>query len=387
MANIIQKSDVQLIRKDLWQKKLALQKKHNLLWIRQLLKWYDANPREMPWRGSRDPYVIWLSEVLLQQTRVKQGTPYFVRFLAAYPTVEALADATLEEVLLLWQGLGYYRRAHFMHQTAKQVAQQGRWPKDMDALKRLPGVGAYTAAAIASIAFDIQKPVVDGNVIRVLSRAFGAPAPYDQPSGMRWIQSMASELLSSNRPGDYNQAIMDMGAVLCTPRKPKCEFCFWLDRCVARLQGRIAELPAKSRRKQVVRETLNYSVLLCRGHVALFKRPEQGIWAGLYEFLMVETLEETERDACISENHPQKKRTIKHALSHRALTIHLTILAVPVRPTIAQAVWVRLEHLKQFPMPRPLELYAKELTLKYGRTQQSHAHRQPRQRPGGQGVG
>lgn len=362
---------------------MALQKNHNHLWIRRLLKWYDANHREMPWRGSKDPYVIWLSEVLLQQTRVEQGTPYFRRFLATYPEVEALANAPLEDILRLWQGLGYYRRAHLMHQSAKQVAHMGQWPKDMDALKRLPGVGAYTAAAIASIAFDIPVPVVDGNVIRVLSRAFGATDPYDRPQGMRWIQSKAGDLLSSSRPGDYNQAIMDMGAVLCTPRNPKCELCFWSDHCVARLEGRIAELPARAHRKQVVKQTMNYRVLLCEGYVAMFKRPQQGIWAGLYEFLLLNVSGEKGKGDFPAQEDQEDWRIIKHALSHRTLNIRLKVFVVPSRPKLVQAVWVKLDHLDQLPMPRPLELYAQELTLKYGRIKQSHAHRQSRQRPGG----
>jgi len=346
------------------------------------MAWYDANRRVMPWRGSKDPYLIWLSEVLLQQTRVEQGTPYFIRFRAAYPTIEALAGAPLEHILRLWQGLGYYRRAHLMHQTAKIVVDQGQWPSDLAGLRRLPGVGAYTSAAIASIAFEVPVAVVDGNVIRVLSRAFGAPESSDRPEGMRWIQTMASDLLSTNRPGDYNQAMMDMGAVLCTPKNPRCVDCFWSDRCIARLEGRIEELPAKSRRSVVIKETLNYIVLVCKGYVALFKRPEYGIWAGLYEFYRVETSQELGAGSVEFDASVKDSQTLKHALSHRALTIHLTIRAIHRRPALSQGVWVKMDQLKQFPMPRPLEMYAQELTLKYGRTQQSHAHRQPWQGPG-----
>jgi len=349
------------------------------LWIRRLMKWYDADKRVMPWRGSRDPYAIWLSEVLLQQTRVEQGTPYFIRFLKAYPTVDALASAPLEDVLRLWQGLGYYRRAHLMHQTAIIISQLGHWPQDIEALKRLPGIGAYTSAAIASIAFELPVPVVDGNVIRVLSRAFGATIPYDRPEGMRWIQDAATHLLAKSRPGDYNQAMMDMGAVLCKPKKPLCNDCFWSDRCIARLEGRIADLPAKSRRIVVTKESIHYFVILCKGYVALIKRPDEGIWAGLYEFYRVEGLRQRPTLDHNLFSTSQTVQVIKHTLSHRALTIHLALTVSQERPEIPHALWVKLDQLNEFPMPRPLELYARELTLEYGRTQQSHAHRQPRQ--------
>ncbi len=344
------------------------------------MKWYDTNRRVMPWRGSKDPYVIWLSEVLLQQTRVEQGTPYFLRFLKAYPTIDALANASLEDVLRLWQGLGYYRRAHLMHQTAILVVKQGFWPKETDALTRLPGIGAYTSAAIASIAFNIPIPVVDGNVVRVLSRAFGAPYPYDHPEGMQWIQKMAANLLSKKRPGDYNQALMDMGAVLCKPKNPLCKDCFWSDHCIARLEDRIADLPAKLRRTVVAKESMDYFVILCKGYVALVKRPDKGIWAGLYEFYRVKSIQDEVSGLLSLDLPPKDVKSIKHALSHRALMINLAIRIIQSRPEIAHVLWVKLEHLNQFPMPRPLELYAEELTLKYGRTQQSHAHRQPRQR-------
>jgi A/G-specific adenine glycosylase len=270
-----------------------------------------------------------------------------------------------------------------MHQTAKIITERGHWPKDVDSLKRLPGVGAYTAAAIASIAFEKPVAVVDGNVIRVLSRAFGAPVPYDRPEGMRWIQKMASDLLCNQRPGEYNQAMMDMGAVLCTPKKPKCTECFWSTRCVARTEGRIDQLPEKSRRTKVAEESLYYTVLICRGYVALFQRPNDGIWAGLYEFLRGETNNIMEADLYHTTDHTEEKKTLKHALSHRSLTIHLNVRWISQRLVHPLAVWVRLENLKDFPLPRPLELFAQELTLKYGRTQQGHAHRQPRQRSGG----
>jgi A/G-specific adenine glycosylase len=298
-----------------------------------------------------------------------------------YPTVEALASASLEDVLRLWQGLGYYRRAHLMHQTATTIAQMGYWPQDVEALRRLPGIGAYTSAAIASIAFERPVPVVDGNVIRVLSRAFGATFPYDRPEGMRWIQETATHLLSPSRPGDYNQAIMDMGAVVCKPQNPLCNACFWSDRCVARLEGRIADLPAKSRRTVIAKESMYYSVILCKNDVALIKRPDEGIWAGLYEFHRLEGLHQKPPQDHKLFSTGQTVQVIKHALSHRALTIHLALTVSEGRPDIPHAIWVKLDQLHEFPMPRPLELYARELTLKYGRTQQSHAHRQPRQGP------
>ncbi|NBW43465.1 MAG: A/G-specific adenine glycosylase, partial [Sphingobacteriia bacterium] len=195
--------------------------KYKILWTKGLLEWYAVHGRDLPWRRTRDPYAIWLSEVLLQQTRVEQGTSYYLRFLAHFPTVQDLAKADIQDVLRLWQGLGYYRRAHLLHSAAKLVVERGGGlPQSPAEWLQLPGVGPYTAAAIASIALDYPEPVVDGNVIRVLSRAFGAEAPYDTAEGMRWIRQTAQELLDTSRPGDYNQALMDMGAIICTPQKP-----------------------------------------------------------------------------------------------------------------------------------------------------------------------
>jgi len=360
------------------------------LWSNNLLDWYAVNGRDLPWRRTRDPYAIWLSEVLLQQTRVDQGLPYYLRFLAHFPRVQELAKADIQDVLRLWQGLGYYRRAHHLHLAAKRVVENGGvFPQSPSEWLQLPGVGTYTSAAIASIAFDYPVPVVDGNVIRVLSRAFGFDAPYDTAEGMHWIRQTAQELLDLKRPGDYNQALMDLGATVCTPQKPSCSSCFWQKKCVAHLQNRVGEWPLRSKTTKVVPLTLDYLVLLHRGKVLLFPRQEQGIWAGLYEFLpqpWAGAWDGAAWDRLWGLENPSKDLghrlvTLKHALSHRSLTLNLNCLRLGRILHLEGGVWVHLHDLDPYPLPQPLLLFLKQTDFNYGRTQQSHADRQSRQRP------
>lgn len=256
-----------------------------------LLAWYEREGRDLPWRRTRDPYRIWLSEVILQQTRVAQGMDYYLRFTERWPDVGSLAAASEDEVLKQWQGLGYYSRARNLHAAARQVAERfgGVFPRSVDDVRSLRGVGEYTAAAICSAAYDAPCAVVDGNVYRVLARLFDLDLPIDTAAGRRAFAALAQEELDPARPGLYNQAIMDFGALQCTPAAPRCATCPFADRCLALAAGTVAERPVRLKRAAVRERWFNYLHLTCRGEVALRRRGEGDIWQGLWEFPMIET--------------------------------------------------------------------------------------------------
>jgi A/G-specific adenine glycosylase len=257
----------------------------------KLLKWYQLHRRDLPWRHTRDPYQIWLSEVILQQTRVQQGLPYFLRFLAQYPTVQDLAAAEEQEVLRLWQGLGYYSRARNMHATAKMIVETygGQFPDHFQALQQLKGVGEYTAAAIATFAFQEKVAVVDGNVFRVLARVFGIEADIMSGKGKKVFRQLASSLVPERDADQYNQAIMEFGALHCKPANPDCMFCVFSQECMARLTSRQGVLPVKTRKVQVKNRYFHYFVILYNDKLALKQRVRGDIWQGLYDFPSFET--------------------------------------------------------------------------------------------------
>jgi A/G-specific adenine glycosylase len=257
-----------------------------------ILAWYRTHKRELPWRNTREPYLIWLSEIMLQQTRVAQGLPYFLKFVERFPTVEDLAAAPGEEVLKLWQGLGYYSRARNLHATAKTIATeyQGRFPNTYEGLLKLKGIGAYTAAAISSICFQEPNPVVDGNVYRVLSRFFGVDLPVNAPEGTRYFANLAREVMDAEHIGDYNQGLMEFGALQCVPRNPDCTACPLSTGCEAYRTGRVGKLPVKLPKKGVLIRHFNYLVPVDREfRTLLTRRSGPGIWQGLYEFPLVES--------------------------------------------------------------------------------------------------
>ena len=257
-----------------------------------LIEWYLISKRSLPWRDTRDPYLIWLSEVILQQTRVAQGLPYYEKFRTAYPSIKDLAVADEEEVLKLWQGLGYYSRARNLKKTAEIICKDygGCFPETYKELLKLKGIGPYTAAAIASFAFKEKKAVVDGNVYRVLSRVFGIDEPINKSSGQKLFQELADSLIDSENPDLFNQGIMEFGATECTPTKPNCSGCIFNDRCVALATSKIDDLPVKLSKIKVRKRYLHYLMLLDQHRNTRFvKRPNDGIWAGLYEFPMIET--------------------------------------------------------------------------------------------------
>ncbi len=263
-----------------------------------LLPWYREHQRPLPWRrsapsaaGPADPYRIWLSEVILQQTRVDQGTAYWHRFVERYPTVHDLAKAPEDEVLRLWQGLGYYSRARNLRTAARQVVEihGGQFPQDHEQLKGLKGVGEYTAAAIGSIAFGLPEAVVDGNVYRVLARVFGIDTPIDSTEGRKQFLTLAAGLLDPLHPGDHNQAVMELGAMVCTPRKPRCADCPLSSKCIALRTDRIATLPVKAGRTTIRTRHFNYLHIQRGTGLFLRKRTAKDIWQGLYELPLLET--------------------------------------------------------------------------------------------------
>lgn len=261
----------------------------------RLLQWYHDNKRDLPWRNSSNPYNIWLSEIILQQTRIAQGIEYYYRFMEKYPDIHTLAAATEDEILLLWQGLGYYSRARNMHAAAKKIVNfnDGVFPKNYHQLLKLPGVGPYTAAAVSSIAFNIPAAAVDGNVIRVIARFFGIEDPADDSKTIKQIYEIANELIDNQNPGMFNQALMDLGAMVCKPGKPSCDICPLANDCFARKNGLERHLPVKRPRTKQKDRFFHFFVLLVnkKGVKVFFieKRKNNDIWKNLYQFPMVET--------------------------------------------------------------------------------------------------
>ncbi|MCB9199179.1 MAG: A/G-specific adenine glycosylase [Flavobacteriales bacterium] len=333
-----------------------------------LAPWYREHHRPLPWRATRDPYRIWLSEVMLQQTRVDQGIGYYHRFLEAFPTVHDLAAASEREVLRLWQGLGYYSRARNLHAAARQVVREhgGRFPADHAALRALPGVGDYTAAAVASIAFGLPEPVVDGNVYRVLARVFGIADPIDSTTGRRTFRELAARLLDPADPGTHNQAVMELGALVCTPRNPACSACPLAARCIARKQDRIAGLPVKQGRTRVRDRWFHYVWVEQDGGIFLRERPAGDIWQGLWEPPLIEGTRQLGTRAMatalkeLTGSSPWKLQgplhEVRHVLSHQHLHTRFWTAEAPagLRPPKDWQL-VPLKELGRYPLPRLVE--------------------------------
>ena len=259
---------------------------------KNLIDWYLDNKRDLPWRSTKDPYFIWLSEIILQQTRVAQGTPYYLAFTSAFGDVKSLADAPQAKVLKLWQGLGYYSRARNLHIAAKYVANEldGIFPATYNGLLELKGVGDYTASAVGSICFDLPNAVVDGNVYRVLSRIFGISTPINTTQGVKDFKALAQQLLDTSQPGTYNQALMEFGARFCVPQNPNCEQCIFQYKCDAYKNKQVANLPVKLKKLKIKKRYFNYIVLLSQEHQTILRqRTNKGIWQQLFEFPLVET--------------------------------------------------------------------------------------------------
>ncbi|MEJ1221220.1 A/G-specific adenine glycosylase [Sediminicola sp. 1XM1-17] len=328
----------------------------------KIIHWYSINKRSLPWRNTKDPYKIWLSEIMLQQTRVAQGMPYYERFLDHFPSVHDLANASEEEVLKLWQGLGYYSRARNLHATAKLVSEKyhGQFPKSYRGLLELKGVGDYTASAIASFCFDEAQPVVDGNVYRVLSRYFGIDIPINSTEGIKYFKELAIEVMDADQIADYNQGIMEFGALQCAPKNPYCLHCPLNEGCAALEKGRIDSLPVKLKTTKVRNRYFNYLVVLDQDNtIELRQRRGKGIWQNLFEFPLLESernysLEEiTNAMGSVlelketSEIYLFNDRPIVHKLSHQHLHTKFWI----VKSVGKHRNGVNSEALKEFPVP------------------------------------
>ena len=318
-----------------------------------LLRWFQVNGRELPWRLTRDPYAIWLSEIILQQTRIEQGRPYWERFMRRWPTVDALAAATEDEVLREWQGLGYYSRARNLHAAARQVTARGGFPTTIEGLRSLKGVGDYTAAAIGSIAFDLPAAVVDGNVYRVLSRHYGISTPINSTEGKHEFAALAQSLLSRRQASAYNQAIMDFGAIQCTPNSPRCDCCPLAESCVALREGRVGQLPVKLRRLKVVERRFQYIYIRYKGMTAIRRRPSGDIWQGLYEPLLTDAP---------PQGATLLRQNVKHVLTHRVLYADFYLWEPDERPSLpADYFWIPEAALDDYAVPRLIEILLESL--------------------------
>lgn len=381
-----------------------------------ILFWFRENGRELPWRETKNPYAIWLSEIILQQTRIAQGREYWERFMAQYPTVQDLAAAHEDEVLKLWQGLGYYSRARNLHTAAKQIVALGHFPDTLEGIKQLKGVGDYTAAAIGSFAFDIPAAVVDGNVYRVLARYFGIDTPINSTQGKKEFAALAQSLLPSSKASDflslssasdslsssspvaaYNQAMMDFGAIQCTPQSPKCLLCPLAETCEAMRSNRVAELPVKQKTLKVKTRHLSYIYIRCNGMTAIHRRGEGDIWQGLWEPFNASDI--TEATASIASAQASLSSTkfstsltklssfkkelaadlhlsnvdalqllaqdVKHVLTHRILFADFYLLETEARPQLPDDyIWIKEEEIEDYGIPRLIELMLEKISCK-----------------------
>ena len=325
-----------------------------------LLTWFRENGRDLPWRGTQDPYAIWLSEIILQQTQVKQGWDYWERFMHRWPTVEDLAAATEDEVLREWQGLGYYSRARNLHFAAKQIVEMGGFPQTIEGLRSLKGVGDYTAAAIGSIAFGLPAAVVDGNVYRVLARHFGIDTPINSTEGKNTFAALAQNLLPTHCAGTYNQAIMDFGAIQCTPASPSCSSCPLMESCDAFRTGRVGQLPVKKKTLQVRERHLSYIYIRCKGYVAIHRRGPGDIWQGLWEPFLESEAYKSQIDGV----QIRLREGVKHVLTHQVLLADFSLLITEKKPQLpSDYIWVSEDELDKYGVPRLVERLFREVRL------------------------
>ncbi len=343
-----------------------------------LIPWYLQNKRELPWRNTMNPYQIWLSEIILQQTRVLQGLPYYLKFVEKYPKVADLANAREEDVLKLWQGLGYYSRARNLHATAKIVSEKmdGIFPNNYKDLLKLKGIGDYTASAIASISFNQPEAVVDGNVYRVLSRVFGISTPINTTAGQKKFKQLAQQLIDKKQPGTFNQAIMEFGARYCVPQNPDCGNCIFNDSCIAFQQKKVADLPVKIKAKPIKKRFFNYMVVLSENErTILQQRTGKGIWQKLYQFPLIETMEDV--DLSLLKEQPQfqgfseelnidtislfNEKAVVHKLSHQHLYTRFWIVEVSeeIDSTIP------ISEVKKYAVPVLIENFVAEFFENY----------------------
>ena len=340
----------------------------------EIVHWYTLNKRDLPWRNTTDAYVIWLSEIILQQTRVEQGMPYFYRFLERYPDVKSFADAHEDDILKLWQGLGYYSRGRNMLKTARQVNEEynGEFPQRYEQLIKLKGIGEYTAAAISSFSANETKAVVDGNVYRVLARYFGINEPINSTQGKKIFQALADEMLNKQQPGLHNQSMMEFGAMLCKPKNPACGICPVRTGCYAFLNNAVNSLPVKLNKLKIRERYFNYFLIIDKGQVVLNKRGENDIWANMYDMPMIETTGLLPLDELFLQpealnyfgkntEYEEISPVYKHILTHQRLYVRfITLKTAPVK---MEPKWffADAENLNKFALPKIIFIFIKNI--------------------------
>lgn len=318
-----------------------------------ILQWFRENGRVLPWRETRDPYAIWLSEIILQQTRIEQGLPYWQRFMQRWPTVDKLAVATEDEVLREWQGLGYYSRARNLHTAAKQIVAYGGFPTTIEGIRSLKGVGDYTAAAIGSIAFNLPAAVVDGNVYRVLSRYYGIITPINTTEGKKEFTALAQSLLPKNEASAFNQAMMDFGAIQCTPQSPLCPSCPLQETCVAFRENKITELPVKQKTLKIKERHLTYIYIKYKGETAIHRRSARDIWQGLYEPWLTDV---------VPSGAVLQHRNLKHVLTHRIIFADFYLWEPAERPSLPDDYfWIKETDIDKYGIPRLIDIFLQKL--------------------------
>lgn len=342
----------------------------------KIIKWYHLNKRNLPWRNTKNPYLIWLSEIILQQTRIDQGMPYYLKFATSFPTVKKMAAANNEQIMKLWQGLGYYSRARNMHATAQFITTnyKGNFPTNYIDILSLKGVGEYTAAAITSFAYDLPYAVVDGNVYRVLARVFGITTPIDSSVGKKQFYILANELINKNDPATHNQAIMEFGALQCKPVNPNCDSCILNSMCFAYSKKRVNELPVKEKKTKVRNRYFYYLVLKHGSKIAINKRSGKDIWANLYDFPLIETTKEITEETLLKSVEFKKivgkdsfnihsiSETYKHVLSHQKLFarfIEIELHATFNKKILETAFIINKDSLHKYAVPKLIENYLK----------------------------
>ncbi|MGZ3852248.1 MAG: A/G-specific adenine glycosylase [Flavisolibacter sp.] len=333
--------------------------------VQNLLIWNKKkNKRQMPWKGEKDPYKIWLSEIILQQTRVEQGLKYYDNFIKAFPDVHSLANAPESTVFKLWEGLGYYSRCRNLITSARFISGKlgGVFPQDFESILQLKGVGTYTASAIASFAYNLPYAVLDGNVFRVISRIYGIETPIDSTEGKVQFSEVAQEMLPKKKAGEYNQAIMDFGAVVCKPQ-PECRACFFRKQCKAYLAGKQDLLPIKEKKIKIKERWLNYFVVKFKDQVLVRQRVSKDIWQQLYEFVLIETAKPNNQKQLLDLFRTQYQlplhtigeiHTTKQKLSHQLIHFSFVTVSVNERETIKGFSWLKLRDLDQYPFPKTL---------------------------------
>ncbi len=335
----------------------------------QLASWYKLNKRDLPWRNTKNPYFIWLSEIILQQTQVVQGMNYYLKFIETFPTVVDLANATEDVVLKNWQGLGYYSRARNLHITAKLIRDtyKGVFPNTYESIRELKGVGDYTSAAISSIAFNLPHAVVDGNVYRVLSRLFNIDTPINSGQAKKEFQQLADELLDKKNPAQHNNAMMEFGALYCKPQNPKCEACVLQTYCLAFKNNNVLQLPVKAKKGKIKNRYFNYIIFNYKNHIYLFKRAEKDIWQNLFEFYLVESdtlllpndlfkqqhLKELKKEITITKRTELKKHILSH--QHIYSVFYEVELKKPLK--INGVIKINKTELENYALPQLINKY------------------------------